>query len=523
MSDRDVDRAARRLFLSALLLASALFVTQGLYYARHLIPVPDGVQYLLIGAKALRGEVGIFDNRLPGNRLPLPFYVLGATQLTGPNLLAARWLNVGFGLLTLMLSAALARRLAGDVAGTLAALFLATQGVVVAYYSYESYPAFAAFCLMASLFVLMGGDSPARRTLGTALVGLLFFVRSNLWPVIPLLLAWALWQARTRAERVLLVGVVTVPPLLFFAWDPTHLKVLAYVPVLRRLVAPLGYVSVFVIDDREPLPLAGQLWEVVRLLRRYEFWTLAAALLTLVSAWRIRIGRPLGWLAGKTGVVAVVFACAIGALFVMYSWNFRWIGLYFLPYAPVLALLLGVGYAALLDTARARRWPRRLLLIALAVLLLLPLYFVRNPLLPAGQALAQDPFRAAHTAAARLRTLVPGDARVFFYGLNVVYYLAELPVTHLQQAYTPNQFARIDAPDWVLKRSGFVTAGEMRDWLTTEADYAVIDSTFLQGEIPHFGETEKEMVTLLERHFEHLGTVTDYPHDLYAVYRRRSR
>ena len=221
--------------------------------------------------------------------------------------------------------------------------------------------------------------------------------------------------------------------------------------------------------------------------------------------------------------MAVVFACAISALFVMYSWNFRWIGLYFLPYAPVLALLLGVGYAALLDTARARRWPRRLLLIALAVLLLLPLYFVRNPLLPAGQALAQDPFRAAHTAAARLRTLVPGDARVFFYGLNVVYYLAELPVSHLQQAYTPNQFARIDAPDWVLKRSGFVTAGEMRDWLTTEADYAVIDSTFLQGEIPHFGETEKEMVTLLERHFEHLGTVTDYPHDLYAVYRRRSR
>jgi len=31
------------------------------------------------------------------------------------------------------------------------------------------------------------------------------------------------------------------------------------------------------------------------------------------------------------------------------------------------------------------------------------------------------------------------------------------------------------------------------------------------------------MVTLLERHFDLLGTVTDYPYDVYAVYRRRSR
>jgi hypothetical protein len=59
--------------------------------------------------------------------------------------------------------------------------YVATQGVVVAYYSYESYPAFAALCLMVCLVVLMGGDSTARRLGGTALVGLLFFVRSNLW------------------------------------------------------------------------------------------------------------------------------------------------------------------------------------------------------------------------------------------------------------------------------------------------------------------------------------------------------
>src|SRR5438552_167343 len=517
MTDHGSDRATHRLFRLALLLASVLFVTQGLYYARTLVPAHDGVQYLLVGIKALRGEVRIFDDRLPGNRLPLPFYVLGMTQLAGPSLLAARWLNVGLGLLTLILTAALARSLAGDHAGMLAALFLATQGVVVAYYSYESYPAFAAFCLTISLFVLMAGDSAPRRLLGAVLAGHLFLVRSNLWPVVPLLLAYALWQARTRAERGAFVGAVVVPPLIFFAWDPSHLKVLAYVPLLRLAVAPLGYVSAFVIDDRETLPLAAQLWEVARLARRYEFWVLSCTLLALITVWRAATGHRTAWSASKPVVLAGILACSLGALFVMYSWNFRWVGLYFLPYAPLVAVLLGIGYGELLKRARSR-W---LVWTILVCLLAPPMYFVRNPLLPTGATLAADPFGGAYRAAARLPTLVPADARVFFYGRNVVYYLAGLPQTYFQQVYSSNPFARIRLADGVLRRSGFVTAAEMRYWLSEDADYAVIDTTFLQDELPRFGETEKEMVALLERDFEVVGSVTDFPYDVHAVYRRR--
>lgn len=519
MSDRDFDLAARRVFAFALFFAGVLFVVQGLYYARHLVPVHDGIQYLLIGAKALRGEVGIFDDRLPGNRLPLPFYVLGATQLAGPNLLAARWLNVGFGLLTLILTTVLARRLAGNVAGILAALFLATQGVVVAYYSYESYPAFAALSFVTCLFVLVGGDSPTRRLFGAVLTGLLFLVRSNLWPVVPLFLAYALWQARTRVERAALVGAFVVPPLIFFAWDPSHLKVLAYVPVLRRLVAPLGYVSVFVIQDFETLGLSAQLWAVARVARRYEFWVLASALLVPITAWRAARGHHARWPPGKTGVLAGIFVYSLSAQFVMYSWNFRWVGLYFLPYAPLLALLLGIGYGELLRRAQSR-W---LVCVVLVCLLVPPMYFVRNPLLPIGETLAADPFGAAHRTAARLRTMVPPDARVFFYGHNVVYYLAELPHTYLQQVYSSDQFARIRLPDWVLRRSGIVTAAEMRYWLSKDADYAVIDTTFLQGEIPRLREIEKEMFLLLEGNFELIGTVSEFPYDVHAVYRRRGR
>lgn len=527
---KDCHAAARtrpRALILVLAVIAALYLAQSLYYASVLVPVHDGVQYLLIGAKAVRGEIGLYDDRLVGNRLPLPFYPLGLTQVLagGPSLRAARWLNIGFGLLTLILTAALARRLAGDLSAILTALFLTTQGVVVAYYSYESYPAFAAFCFMAALAVFVGGESPGRRLLGTGLVGLLFFVRSNLWPVVPFALVYSLWRVRPLM-RMALVTVVAIPPLVFFAWDSTHLKILAYVPVARHFVAPLGYVSALTLDARETLPLATQLWEVARVLRRYEFWVLAAALLIGIRIWEAARGRRWRHLpepaSAQVRMLTTLWVLSIASIFVMYSWNFRWVGLYFLPYAPLAALLLGIGYAGLLARTQPRSWPRYAVVIALIGLLVPPLYFVRNPLLPVGEVLAKDPLGSAHVAAGRLRALVPPDAKVFFYGLNEIYYLAGLPATYLQQVYTPNQFVRIPAEEWVIHRSGFVTAREMRDWLTRDADYAVIDLTFVEVTRPEFVAEEPEMLRLLDQHFDRVGTVSDYPSRVYAVYRRKA-
>jgi 4-amino-4-deoxy-L-arabinose transferase-like glycosyltransferase len=523
-----VVRIRPRALIIIVALIGALYLAQALYYASVLVPVHDGIQYLLVGAKAVRGEIGLYDDRLVGNRLPLPFYALGLSQVLagGPSLRAARWLNIGFGLLTLLLTSILARRLAGDVAAILAALFLATQGVVVAYYSYEGYPSFAALCLVAALSVFVAAESPGRLLLGTGLMGLLFFVRSNLWPVIPFVLAYSLWRGRTLLVRVALVGAVALPPLIFLAWDSTHLKILAYVPVVRRFVARLGYVSAFTLDDRQTLPVATQIWEIARVLRRYEFWVLAAALLIAIRSWQALRGRPAGhlpeWAAGYVRMLTALLVFSIASLFVMYSWNFRWVGLYFLPYTPLAALLLGIGYAGLLARARPRSWPRYALMFALVGLLLPPLYFVRNPLLPVGEVLAKDPLGSAHVAAGRLRALVPPDAKVFFYGLNEVYYLAGLPATYLQQVYSPNQFVRVPAEDWVIHRSGFVTARDMRDWLTRDADYAVIDLSFVEVTRPEFVAEEHEMLQLLDRHFDRVGTVSDYPSRVYAVYRRKA-
>lgn len=512
----------------ALALTAGLYLLQGLYYARVLVPAHDAVQYLLIGSKVVKGEMRLYDDRLPGNRLPLPFYVLGLTQvLAGPNLLAARWLNVGFGLLALLLTAAIARRLAGEGAAILSALFLATQGVVVAYYSYEGYPAFAAFCFVGCLFVLLGGDSPGRRALGISLVALLFFVRSNLWPAVPFLLGYALWRARGAAERALLAGEVVIPPLIFFAWDPSHLKLLAYVPILRRLVAPLGYVSALRLDARPTLPFADEVWEAARLVRRYEFWVLATAVLLALLAWRRWRGQPARPWDGspRAALLAVLLAYMLTAYFLVFTWTWKWVGFYFLPLAPLVAILLGVGFSALFQETRPRSWARLLLIVLLGGLLLPPLYFVRNPLLPTGELRAKDPFRAANVAAAHLARVVPRDAKVFFYGQNPVYYLSGLPQTYLPQLYYAEQFARIPIDENVLRRSGFVPLVDMRDWLSRDANYAVIDTAFLRGQRETWGPggPEDEMVAFVARHFELIDTVAEFPYTTYAVYRRKGK
>jgi 4-amino-4-deoxy-L-arabinose transferase-like glycosyltransferase len=510
-----------------LALLALLYVVQSVYYARMLMPSGDMMEYLVAGRLAVTGQINLYDDRLPGNRPPLPFYVLGLTQLFGPSLLLARWTNIGLGVLTMLLTAGLARRLGGQGSGLLAGLFFVTQGVVVSGYASEGYFAFGALCLMLAVVILFGGDSAGRRALGVLAGTALFFVRSNLWPAVPFLFIWALRRAKSSRERVVLAGVVALPPLMFFAWDQRHLKLLAYVPVARRLVAPLGYVSALELDDRQALPLSANLFEAARLVRRHEFWVLAMATLAVILLWRALAGRrPLGFERDpRVTVLACFFVYMLGAQFVIYYWNWGWIMGYFLLFAPLVPVLLGLGFSALLANARGRPVARGLLIVLLILFVVPPMYFVRNPRLPSSPSVAKDSVMEAYRAAAELRRAVPADARVFFFGWNVVYYLSGLPQTYLQQAYDIAHLPAGHADTYTLRKSGFVPVEDIRTWLSVDADYAVIEPAYIA---PHsyrwekFHEAVVEMATLLDRHFERVGTVTlESPEFTFAIYRRK--
>ena len=138
-----------------------------------------------------------------------------------------------------------------------------------------------------------------------------------------------------------------------------------------------------------------------------------------------------------------------------------------------------------------------------------------------GEARQSDPLGRVHAAAARLREIVPVDAKVFLYAWNVGYYLSGLPPTYLQQAYSDWHLAGIRAADDVVRRSGLVPQSDLERWLSREAGYAVIDPAYLAAHDDEFLGATRVMRELLDRHFERIATVADYPAAVYDVYRRK--
>lgn len=91
-----------------------LFTVQGIRLAQRMVTWPDESAYLHLGYLAASGRISLFQDEIIGTRMPIPFYVLGATQLVwGGNLMAARLAAIVIGLGALVLVALIARHLTG--------------------------------------------------------------------------------------------------------------------------------------------------------------------------------------------------------------------------------------------------------------------------------------------------------------------------------------------------------------------------------------------------------------------------
>src|SRR5262249_37225171 len=75
----------------ALALMILVYLALGVFYSRTLITWDDESSFLALGQMALTGQITLFQDEMTGQRMPLPFYVLGASQeIFGRNLWAAR-------------------------------------------------------------------------------------------------------------------------------------------------------------------------------------------------------------------------------------------------------------------------------------------------------------------------------------------------------------------------------------------------------------------------------------------------
>ena len=504
-----------------LALASLLFLAQGLSLATRMVTWSDESAYVHLGYLATTGKISLFQDEMTGSRMPLPFYVLGISQvLLGRSLMAARLTSLAFGLLGLWLTAMLARQIAGNAAGLLAAFFLATQGVVVGYFATATYHGLVASILLGGLVLAVGPRSVSSRILGMATLSLLFFTRTNLWPVLPAALAGLWVTSRTRAERLLLLPAAGLVPLAFFAWDRRHVKILANVPGLNRLTAKLGYPDPRGLGDLPPQELADRLWAVVRFARTYEFWMLAAVLLVavaVVSRWRHADAPP---------VVDTQLLVLMGLLAYSTAWQVEltWalpkavVG-YFPSLAPLLAVILGVGFVRALARVRERVWLRHATIAALAAVLVAPIFIVRHSLLPSGPEAHIAPRAALAAGADHLRRLIPPEARVFLWGDSLLLYLAERR-PYLRQIFSIQTM--VESTDRItIERSGLWGTPEMERWLGREADVVVLEPVLIDRHRKSRPSQMARLEALLAEHFERIDRVTEYPWLVFDVYRRR--
>lgn len=508
----------------ALIIIIAVFCGQGFFYSRTLISSDDEESYLSAGYLAVTGAISLYQDDMTGQRMPLPHYVLGASQVIfGRNLWAARLVSLTLGLGALALTMYLGRQLGAASASLLAGALLATQGAVVSYYATAGYHSLAAAILTGTVCLLVRG-TPWSAVAGAGGVALLFFTRTNLFPALPLLGVWAVVRARTRGLRALAIVVAGLPVALFFLANPTHMKLLAHVPLLDRLVEPMGYRSVFYFEPVSVQDRTGLLWSLVLLGRRYESWLVAAAAVIggkflARSAGRAAEPHPRRW---DTTAVAILTAWILVWHFLIFRINFKWVAAYVPDFAPLIAVLLGVGAAQFLESRTLTRPARAIMLGGLAVAFTVSVVFIRSPLMPrpVPRPFAGDSIQVLERAAQHMRSLVETERPIFLYGQSMPVYLAGLPA-YLPQLMTPRSLTMNDQDDRAVTRSGVWGRRQLERWLGEEARYAIVSPKTLEAYEADRGASIARMRNLLSERFVLIGRVTDAPWLRYEVYRRR--
>ena len=513
----------RRFGLAAAVL---IYLTMAVYCSRTLLPSDDEEAYMSLGRLAVTGKISLYQDEMTGQRMALPFYVVGGFQsLFGRNWWAGRLVSVAFGLAALLLAAAAARRLQGEEAGALAGLLIATQGALVGYYTTAGYNAITAALVIAIVYVFLQYEWTWRCAIGMALASLLFLTRTNLFPAIPFFFAWAFLGAQRTSERVLVCVATALPPAVFFLSDRTHLKLLAHVPILQRLVEPLGYRSILEFSATNVPDFGGQLWGLVIFARRYESWTLVLAGVLVALALTRLLRREAGWPALPRGfwMVTALFGWILAWQFVIWRTHWRLVAALFPTFAPLAAVLLAVVVVAMLQRVELPRPARAALVVCLVGALTISVVWIRNPLLPLPRPMPfrGDAVQTVEGAAAELRSLAPPAAFVFVFGSSLPVYLAGLnaPIQHFMSSY--GTLAPAGADERVVARNGVWGSADIERWLGRDVDYAVVQPRFMQMFIRFRPEAMARIGELLQDHFTLVGHIGGSSFAAADVYRRR--
>ena len=500
-------------------------------------------EYLGLGSLALRGEVGLYDDDLTGQWVPLPFYFYGVSQLLfGPNLLLGRLMSVAVGAAVLVLMFVMATRWAGPLAGVVACALFSTHGLVLGYFSTVHFSGIVALLHLAGIYVLFCTDWRRRDLVAMAVWSILFLAKPNYWVTIPFVWVFLVWQAGSLRRRLVLTAMVLAIPAIFFASDRTHLKLLAYVPILQDWVSSMGYYPWHTqIEDMNDLgsdyttvswgtslrdQIVGVPGAVGLYLKRYAVWLLTLAGLLFLSAWQkrrapaqaARLPEPAG-----LRFCFALYCFLLAAQFVVLGPMRRNVFAYMGAVAPLLAIGIGCVFARVWEHPPTSRLARRGAVAAMIMALAVSPWLHRHHNLPRVISLSSAPIPALQRTADRLSALIPaGEARIFSLADPLPIYLAGRRVYLRQAQQHKFVFTSIRNPTRA-RRIGIWGPTDMERWLGSDAQYAVIQSTtvdFYRARAK-YGAIVAEVDALLAKNFVLLETFAVEGDGTLSVYRRR--
>ena len=213
-------------------------------------------------------------------------------------------------------------------------------------------------------------------------------MKPNYWASIPFMWTFLVWRTRSFRRGVALTAVMLAVPAVFFASDRTHLKLLAYVPVLRDWVSALGYYPWHtLIEDMERLgsdyatvswgtsyrdQLVGIPSAVGLYLKRYAVWLVALASLVSLAAWRARRNpAAVPRLLEPAGLrfAFVLYWYLLATQFVVLGPLRKHAFAYMGAVAPLLAIAIGCVFARMWERLPPSTFGRRAVVAALVIAL----------------------------------------------------------------------------------------------------------------------------------------------------------
>jgi 4-amino-4-deoxy-L-arabinose transferase-like glycosyltransferase len=494
---------------------------QGIFSAFYLVPWEDESGYVVVGALAARGEISLYQDEMLGERLPGPFYLLGATQLlAGRSLLAARLFSLILGLAVVALVYALGWRIGGPTCGLLAALFLGTQTMLVGYYATAMYHALCSLVVVAGLYCIFSAGAPLA---GMVSFSLLSLIRPNMAVMVPLVLTFLLLRTRGWRARALLVAVATLPPLAFFLSDRDHLKLLAYVPVLHHWVRPLGYVSLFRLGGEAMT--AGSDWPagVLWFGRRYLVWLVAGGgLFALAALARMRGRAAPGRGVSEMRLIAALFVYTLAWQGVILSHYPKSIAAWTASFAALGALVLGYHAARLLEDTRLPAIGRGAVVVGLVASFALGPTLSRHANMPNPLPTASTTIGVLGHDARVVRDAIPAESRVFLVGMSILPYLGHVNPYPQQLGHS---WTLVPSGEPLqLRRSGLWGAGDIDAWLGSQARFAIVQVSRLAAwrAVETYRPLAERIDEILASRFRLAAEIDDYPLGLYRVYERRS-